>query len=112
MPQQIDPKYREEAAKLAHELWSHWMKHYFTIDRPELQYERWIRLMHTPYNDLSPKEKESDIRVSEPIATLLQSIATKHDDEIKELREAIVDIQWPIDAFDTCRNIQLTRKEV
>jgi len=82
------------------------------------------------------REKELDrilIHAFDEAKAFLQSLATKHDDEIKELREAIkqakpvVSItgctgeneylngnsnQPCLSAFDSCRNIQLTRKEV
>jgi len=74
------------------------------------------------------REKELDrilIHAFDEAKAFLQSLATKHDDEIKELREAIdgsakhwngqvwVVEDWKmLQAFDNCRNIQLTRKEV
>lgn len=81
------------------------------------------------------REKELDrilIHAFDEAKAFLQSLATKHDDEIKELREAMEDAdpcgegcsehhllsgeashmeEKILDAFDTHRNIQLTRKE-
>lgn len=89
------------------------------------------------------REKELDrilIHAFDEAKAFLQSLATKHDDEIKELREAVakelkkftddeMSIHEPsgiiatqmrtvnvfsdstLQAFDSCRNIQLTRKD-
>jgi len=56
---------KEKIAEQAHELWSHWMRHYFTLPDPSAHYERWKRLMNTPYIELTEEEKESDRKVGE-----------------------------------------------
>ena len=63
----------EKAARLAHELWSRWMKHYFSLENPVNQHERWIRLMNAPYEKLTEQEKSSDRLVSEPLLLALQA---------------------------------------
>lgn len=55
----------EGAASVAHKIWSHWMLHFFQIQNPVLEYDRWKRQMNTPYEDLSEQEKASDRRVAE-----------------------------------------------
>ena len=74
----------EELADKQHEIWSHWMKYLFSKCKPQViksfnnktkQYEeiktgnliipnelvnRWFSQMHTPYSELTQKEKESD----------------------------------------------------
>ena len=64
-------KKREALAEYAHEAWAGWMKY---MDKkvlwelkespnpkfPETWLERWARLMHTPYKDLTENEKASD----------------------------------------------------
>lgn len=130
MPQQIDPKYREEADKIAERVRVGCHNNFNGGHHEKATNEAFHHGMDTVCNGLA-----------ETIASALQSIATKHDDEIKELREAIKQANQPIKhndasclrhdcptvdkanltleifsernllAFDTCRNIQLTRKE-
>ncbi len=56
----------EELAEYTHDVWSHWMR-YFLIDKKgdynQRDYNRWIRQLHTKYNDLMDKEKQSDRNV-------------------------------------------------
>jgi len=70
---------QEKNAKAAHDIWAHWMKYMFTLC-PELtdykgdkngnfvilkpQADRWKRLMNTPFEDLTDKEKASDFEVA------------------------------------------------
>lgn len=73
-PRKVASMYREEqAAKACHDIWSHWMKYQLTAGTPQedgsylLSAEdvaRWTRQMHTAYEDLSEKEKESDREVA------------------------------------------------
>lgn len=60
----------ERMAAVQHEIWAHWMRYLFTrgeydkeagtfvIDAESVK--RWTEQMHTPYQFLSEKEKESD----------------------------------------------------
>jgi hypothetical protein len=64
-----DQDVREQLAAYAHQAWSGWMKYMFGKSRqrgdgsvvvpPDLV-ARWIRQMHTPYEELPEEEKESD----------------------------------------------------
>lgn len=67
---------REESARAAHELWSHWMMYMyrqFTYTNHRLGDEtlpgelvrRWKRQMYTDYDDLTEAEKESDREVAD-----------------------------------------------
>jgi hypothetical protein len=50
---------RELFAKQAHISWSGWTRHFFqNLDAPHMG--RWMRLMNTPYEELSEEEKDSD----------------------------------------------------
>ena len=65
---------REQLAALAHAQWSGWMRHLFSklymlpnlgVDQQgyrmrQIEYDRWLRQVKTPYADLSEAEKESD----------------------------------------------------
>ena len=64
-------KLREEAAAIAHGLWAHWMRHYFTLNNPMEYHDQWKRLMDTPYKALAEHEKESDRKVSNAILSLI-----------------------------------------
>lgn len=60
---------REKLAEYAHGAWSGWMMYLFSLSKknedgsvtipPELA-SRWFRQMHTPYEELPEKEKDSD----------------------------------------------------
>lgn len=66
---------KEKLAAIQHEIWSHWMKYMFSVCQemphsggfiiPAEKVERWKRQMETDYNDLTEKEKQSDIEVVE-----------------------------------------------
>ena len=88
---------REQLAALAHEQWSGWMKHLFSLtvrshpagrEHEVIQgevAERWKRQMRTPYAELSEAEKESDRaeadRVLDVLARLPVEGKTKKPDE-------------------------------
>ena len=62
--------YRERIAAVQHEIWSHWMRHLFSVcgelnddgsaTISAYNVERWHRQMATGYADLTDKERESD----------------------------------------------------
>ncbi len=67
----------EDAAKMAHDIWSGWMQYMFTVTEsdgmggeliPSQLVKRWMRQMITPYSDLSEEEKESDRNVMRDLA--------------------------------------------
>ena len=73
---------REELAKYAHETWSHWMKHIFSLCYnnttgitiiSKLLTDRWIRQMKTPYNELPEEEKESDRKEADKILEIINN---------------------------------------
>lgn len=60
----------EMIAHQVHEVWIHWMKHMLPIlEGPDkgLQIGRWKRQMKTDYNDLSDREKASDMEQAKKI---------------------------------------------
>lgn len=85
---------REALADVQHEIWSHWMRYFFTkttIIRPhpaesvpDKDYrafpvslaERWIRQMDTHYADLSEQEKNSDREQADKILAVLPQVIT------------------------------------
>lgn len=61
-------------AKAAHDIWSNWMRYFFTQGEyngdgsftiPKEKVERWTRQMNTEFEDLSEKEKQSDYEIAE-----------------------------------------------
>ena len=66
---------KDTAAKVAHDVWSHWMKYMFSktfsLDgRKIISSEdviRWKRQMNTKFEDLQPTEQESDYEIGENI---------------------------------------------
>ena len=74
---------REKLADLCHKQWSGWLKYMFgkclkkadgTILIPEWAVIRWRRQAYTPYNKLSPKEKDSDRSEADKFIALLTEI--------------------------------------
>ena len=63
---------REDLPKKIHALWSHWMKHFigqmvefdncYILKKDDV--DQWKRQMNTSYEELSEKEKESDIKLA------------------------------------------------
>ena len=74
-----DDDQREEVADLVHAVWARWMVHMFKQCEvvqggaliPQPLVERWERQAHTPYKDLSEKEKESDRAIADEYLELL-----------------------------------------
>ncbi len=69
-----DTYFIQMLAKIAHDVWSHWMKYMFSqcvIDNegnaiiPVDKVQRWVRQMNTEYKNLSESEKESDVDIAE-----------------------------------------------
>jgi hypothetical protein len=59
---------RELLAEAAHDLWCEWMSYYlrghFRCRWTENDYDRWDLLAHTPYSELTERERASDHNVS------------------------------------------------
>ena len=77
----------EKLAATQHEIWSHWMKYLFevsitnrngTVTIQADKVERWKRQMNTPYEELSSKEKESDIEQAIKVLKTLEE-ENKHE---------------------------------
>lgn len=71
---------RGALAQSQHDIWSHWMKYQFSqcktnangdIIIPMDKYNRWRRQMNTPYEELSDKEKKSDLDMADIIINKL-----------------------------------------
>ena len=94
----IPPDVRERLADYAHEAWSGWMKHMFTIGTllndkwmspepgqqaklllPEWAVERWRRQMNTPYAELPESEKASDRKEADEILTIIRKWLDQQD---------------------------------
>jgi len=77
----LDELVSNEGAKVAHGIWAHWMRYFFTQCDFDLgqtsgdveygagvissqQVERWMRLMDTEFDKLTEGEKKSDIEIS------------------------------------------------
>ncbi len=87
-PQSVEyAQLRERLASLQHDIWSHWMKHLFSICRPEYEHheaeidsavipydyaKRWRRQLSTPYSELSEEEKRSDREQADKLLALLR----------------------------------------
>lgn len=72
---------RERLADYAHRAWSGWMEYLFDrsfeneygqVMIPAAMVQRWKRQMGTPYERLSPEEKESDRREADTILEILR----------------------------------------
>ena len=93
---------REQFADLAHAIWAHWMRYMFSCGQqladdtwimPADKVKRWTRQMHTPYAELSDKERESDreqadkmIVLFEGAITMLRQRAEAAEKDANELR--------------------------
>lgn len=73
--------FREEVAKIQHEIWSHWMKYLFsqstpngdgTYTIPVENANHWLQQLDTPFDLLSEIEKESDREQADIIISKLQ----------------------------------------
>ena len=74
---------RERLAAVQHVIWSDWMTHLFsvstynqdgTITIPADKVKRWKRQMHTPYDALSEREKESDRQQADKVLAVLDKV--------------------------------------
>ena len=93
---------REQFADLAHAIWAHWMRYMFSCGQqladdtwimPADKVKRWTRQMHTPYAELTDKERESDreqadkmIVLFEGAITMLRQRAEAAEKDANELR--------------------------
>lgn len=77
---------REALSDVSHEIWSHWMRYLFTtLDTtpecgaviPHERLSRWHRQMHTPYNELTEAEKDSDREQADKILAVLERSAKR-----------------------------------
>jgi len=94
----IIEKLREDFAGQAHESWSGWMRYVFTkgnmnddesftIDAGSVK--RWIRQIHTPYDELSEQEKDSDRTEAEKYLEILfknEGVLEKHADDYVKIK--------------------------
>ena len=76
----MDEEQRERVASIQHEIWSHWMQYLFSVSQeysagsmmiPADKALRWHRQMHTPYADLTEKEKDSDRDQADKVLSVL-----------------------------------------
>lgn len=88
----------ENLANLEHEQWSHWTK-YFLANYFKENIERWRLQSHTPYNDLSEKEKESDREWARKVLELIDS--QQKPDEIATVRQATSELKGSLDNVDS-----------
>ena len=74
---------RENLADVQHAIWSHWMRYLFSrcvwdsAGRAVIPVDlvlRWHRQMDTPYNDLSEKERESDLHQADKVLGVFQPV--------------------------------------
>jgi hypothetical protein len=80
---------REQLAAYAHEAWSGWMEYLFSkCDKqkyeliiPAWAVERWGRQMHTPYADLSDKEKESDRAEADKMLAIINGSTPREEED-------------------------------
>ena len=66
---------KDKKAKVVHDIWSHWMRYFFTqclptgpngtLIIPRYLEDRWKRLMETDFEDLTEEEKKSDYEISD-----------------------------------------------
>lgn len=71
---------REQIAAREHDQWIGWMFHMFNLSRrnpdgsitvPADRMTRWLRLMYTPYAELSEQEKESDREEADKVLAII-----------------------------------------
>lgn len=71
---------KEEIAEVQHEIWSHWMRYFFSqcqsnkdgsVTVPSDKVERWKRQMETNYSNLTDKEKISDLEQADKVLKII-----------------------------------------
>lgn len=62
----------EPLAALEHEQWAHWTAYMLSNLTPE-NINRWLRQIKTPYEQLSPREKNSDREWAEKVLIVLRA---------------------------------------
>jgi hypothetical protein len=105
---------REQLAAYAHEAWSGWMEYLFSkCDKqkyeliiPAWAVERWGRQMHTPYADLSDKEKESDRAEADKMLAIINGSTPRESDEIEPLHPSLADSAAPSELYLPWRKIK------
>lgn len=89
---------REVLADYAHTAWSGWMKYMFSksdIDKdgnlviPHELYARWYRQMHTSYEDLSEKEKDSDKKEADRMSAIFEEAKSALSNLSLEMKEFV-----------------------
>jgi hypothetical protein len=90
---------RELLAEAAHDLWCEWMSYYlrgyFRCRWTENDYDRWDRLAHTPYSELTERERASDRDVSSRlILPAIQSLL----DRVEAAERQVADLEAHLDA--------------
>lgn len=63
----------EPLAALEHEQWAHWTAYMLSNLTPE-NINRWLRQIKTPYEQLSPREKNSDREWAEKVLIVLRAV--------------------------------------
>lgn len=92
-----EEEFIEKGADLEYDRWSNWQKYLhskldFSTGKyvlPEDDFERWNRQIHTPYSELSDREKEYDRIEVRKYLPLVQELLTKKDQEHKAELEMI-----------------------
>lgn len=73
-------------ADVQHQIWSHWMRYLFSICSVNLdgsmtipadKVRRWKRQMDTSYEDLTEKERQSDINQALKVIKVLDEVQTQ-----------------------------------
>lgn len=89
---------REVLADYAHTAWSGWIKYMISksgIDRdgnrviPHELYVRWYRQMHTSYEDLSEKEKDSDRKEADSMLLIFEGAKSALSNLSLEMKEFV-----------------------
>ncbi len=72
---------REKLAEVQHAIWTHWMIYLFRVSIqnedgsytiPADKVKHWMRQIHTPYSELSEREKESDREQADKVLAVLE----------------------------------------
>lgn len=99
---------KEIAAKIAHDVWAHWMRYFFTLKPTPEDIERWKRQAETPFEKLSEKEQKSDYEVADEHIT--PSITSIRKEEQEKLEGAVDSVVSAVG--NTLAKMQLQGKEI
>ncbi len=103
---------RERFAAYAHEAWSGWMRHMFRLNAnpamtclivPKDISARWYRLMHTPYAQLTEKEKASDRVEADRMIAIVDATHIELEKEVAKLRRALQRRDKRIQELEGCQ---------